>query len=155
MLGRNHLRWFSGFVLANSLCSDTLRTLLSYVIIVQIYLPSDLFGVIRRCWIRVSWVQQRSSCTVRSATQWAHCLSDFTNIKNICKIVSLSDQCEILTDEWLRRIRSGVSFCPLFFAVKESGRPFLSNATVIFFYMFNILYSNNIYYVPSSLNNNL
>ena len=100
----------------------------------------------------------RSNPLMLDFTQWVHCLSDFTNIKNIWernelrmqlqlrdrKIVSLNDRCEILTDTWLWRNRSGVSFCPLFFAVKESGHPYLSNVTLIVFYILIIfiMYTN-------------
>ena len=65
---------------------------------------SDLFGAIQRCCI-----------SLIELTVWAILLT----FKNICKIVSLSDWCEILTDMWLRRVRSESFFGYRFFAVKE------------------------------------
>ena len=73
-------------------------------IMLRTSLLSDLFGAI-----------QWGCISLSELTVWTILLT----LKNIRKIVSLSDWCEILTDMWLRRIRSESFFGYRFFAVKE------------------------------------
>ena len=88
----------------------------------RILLLSDLFGAIQRCCI-----------SLIELTVWAILLT----FKNIRKIASLSDWCEILTDMWLRRVRSESFFVPRFFAVKEMGQATRLTKQILFENIFN------------------